>query len=436
MRLQRNFGLAVLALLGLLPLAVAVALGSIGRFDSAAAWLEGLGRAAGILGLSFLLLAALISVRIPGVDGWFGGLTRLWKMHHILGAASFLLLLAHPLLLAFSAASASPQAAADVLFPGPGAWSVWAGWAALAAMAAFLAPTFSFFGPPEYQRWKSLHALSGPALILGVAHALPLSRSLPGRWAAAMWAGGGALALSAFAYRMIVARFVGRKRYTITRVDAIGRGIVELSLMPDGEILKYHAGQFVYLTPLDAGLARGLGEEHPYTLSSSPHESVLRIAIKDLGDATRALQTAAVGGQALVEGPYGGLFPPDAKRASELWIAGGIGLTPFLGRARGLDAARPVDIHLIYCVQDESRAHFLAELEAVAARVPGFNLWPHFFYREGPLTAAFLRSRCPDFAGRDISVCGPPPLIAAARKELRREGVPPARIHLEDFTWL
>lgn len=386
----------------------------------------------GVLGLVFYLLAALLSARIPGLDARFGGLTRLWKIHHLLGAGAFLLLMAHPLLLAFAAAGVSPRAASSVLFPGSGAWSVWMGWAALAAMAAFLSPTFEFFGPTDYQRWKSLHALSGLALVLGLAHAIGLSRALPGT----VWAAGGALALAAFVYRMMIARFVGAKRYAVVRVDPVGRGVVELTLAPDGEILKYHAGQFVYLTPLDAGLAAGRGEEHPYTVSSAPSEAVLRIAIKDLGDATHALQTAAVGGAALVEGPYGGLFPPEAGQIHELWIAGGIGISPFLSRARGLDAARPVDIALVYCVQDASRAHFLEELEAIAARVSGFKFRPHYFYREGPLTGDFLRSRFPDFAGRDVYVCGPPPLIIAARRELRRAGVPASRLHAEDFSWL
>jgi ferredoxin-NADP reductase len=251
-----------------------------------------------------------------------------------------------------------------------------------------------------------------------------------------VWLGGAALASASFIYRMLLARFVGTKRYTIVRADAIGHGVVELSLKPDGDVLKYFSGQFVYLTPLDPGLAAGRGEEHPYTVSSAPREPVLRVAIKNLGDASRALQTAAVGGAVLIEGPYGGLFPAEARPMRELWIAGGIGITPFLSRARSLEAARPVDVLLVYCVQDVSRAHFLGELESVAAHIPGFRFRPHYFYREGPLTAAFLRAHCPDFVEREIFVCGPAPLIAAARGELLREGVPAARLHSEDFTWL
>lgn len=425
---RRRIGDAALALLAAAPLAWAC-LGAGGPV------LPLLGRAAAVLGLSLLLLAAMISARVPGLDLWFGGLTRLWRIHHLLGAASFLLLMAHPLLLSFAAARFSVPAASAVLFPGPSAWGVWAGWGAMAAMAAFLAPTFSFFGAPEYQRWKSLHALSGAAIALGLAHALSSGALLSGRPARAWWGSYGALALLAFAWRAFAARRFARKGYTVAAATSAGRGVVELTLRPDGRPLERRAGQFVYLTPLDPALKAGRGEEHPYTLSSAPDEPALRVVVKDLGDASRALQSVAVGSRALVEGPFGEFFPRGGGRP-ELWIAGGIGLTPFLSRVRELGPSRPVDAHLVYCVQDETRAHFFAELEAAAAKHPGLRLWPHYFAQEGPLTAAFLRSRCPDAAGREAFVCGPPALIEAARSELRRAGVPSARVHAEDFNWL
>ena len=421
---RKRIGDAALILLALAPLAAACLL------ETPALSLSFLGRAAGVLGASFLLLAGLISVRAPGFDLWFGGLTRLWKIHHVLGAAAFLLLMAHPLLLSFASARISLQAAAAALFPGPQARAVWAGWLALAAMAAFLAPTFSFFGRPEYQRWKSLHALSGAALVLGSAHAAALG-CLGGLWAAY-----GAAALLAVCWRLLVARRASRKPYTVEGVAPAGRGVVELTLRPDGDILRRRDGQFIYLTPLDPGLAAGRGEEHPFTLSSASGEPVLRVVVKEMGDASRALQTVAAGSKALVEGPFGDFFPRDRADARELWIAGGVGLTPFLSRVRALKAGDPVDAHLVYCVQDETRAHFLAELQAAAARCPGLRLWPHHFAREGPLDAAFLSARCPDFAERETFVCGPPELVAAARAGLRRLGAPASRFHEEDFNWL
>lgn len=399
------------------------------RLASEASGLDGLGRAAGVLGLSCMLLAAFVSARVPGFDVRFGGLTRLWKLHHLLGAAAFLLLMAHPLLLAFAAARASLGAAAAVLLPPRSARAAWAGWGALALMTVFLAPTFGFFGRPEYQRWKALHALSGAAMVLGLSHGAAGGRL------AAVWAACGGLALLAFVWRLFAAPRVARRSFTVARRDAVARGIVELTLAADGAPLEHRAGQFVYLTPLAAGLDAGRGEEHPYTVSSAPGEPALRIAVKDLGDASRALQSVPVGSKALVEGPYGDFFPADAALGRELWIAGGVGITPFLSRVRALQGG-PVDIHLIYCVQDETRAHFAAELDAAAARIPGFRFWRHYFSSEGPLTEAFIRARCPDLAGREIFLCGPPPLVAAARDAARGAGAPAARVHAEDFDWL
>ncbi|MBI3563804.1 MAG: oxidoreductase, partial [Elusimicrobia bacterium] len=176
--------------------------------------------------------------------------------------------------------------------------------------------------------------------------------------------------------------------------------------------------------------------EHPYTVSSAPDGPVLRLAIKDLGDATRALQTVAVGSPALIEGPYGGLFREPIGTLPELWLAGGIGITPFLSRARGLRPEDGADATLVFCVQDESRAHFLPELRDIAARVPGFRVIPHYFSAHGALDRAFLLSRAPDLARRVAYVCGPPPMIAAARAALRGCGVPADRIRSEDFAWL
>src|SRR6056297_3663607 len=136
------------------------------HLEGLAGVLDALGRAAGIVGLTMLLLAAALSARVPGFDRWFGGLTRLWKTHHRLGAGSLVLLLCHPVLLSLAQTANGLEAASGLLFPPFRDWQVWAGWAALLLMMVFLAPSFAFFGRPEYRRWKRLHRLAGPAVIL------------------------------------------------------------------------------------------------------------------------------------------------------------------------------------------------------------------------------------------------------------------------------
>lgn len=432
MRTLGRPGNLVVMLAVLSPVAAAAALAAWPWGDAAALLNLG-GRIAGVGGLAMMLVAATLSIRIPGFDQPFGGLTELWQVHRWLGVGAFLLLLAHPLLLALSAAAVSPGAAAAVLVPPADARAAWLGWGALLAMMVFLAPTFSFFGPPRYQLWKRLHALSALALVLGFAHTLMLTRALP-EWA---WWAFGALVFPALAFRLGWRKLRPGKRYTIRAVRPLADRVVELSLEhARGAPMRYAAGQFVYLAPLDEALAAGRRQEHPYTICSAPGEPLLRIAIKDLGDATAALQHVRLGTDALVDGPYGRFFEPGAV-GPELWVGGGIGITPFVGRARALaESGAPVDIDLVYCANDPSRAYYLDELFAVAKRVSGFRVRPHFFRDEGPLTATWIAARCPDPAGRRLYACGPAPLLRVTRDIRAALAIPRSRYYSEEFSFL
>lgn len=407
-------------------------------FISLAAVLNMLGRLSGVLGLAFLLLSAALSARVPGFDLPFGGLTRLWNTHHLLGASALLMLLAHPLLLAFGAQGHGPGLAFATLFPPLSEHDVWAGWLALLLMMIFLAPSFSFFGAPDYERWKRTHDLAPFAVILALTHTFLLSRTMPANLDVLVWSGFALLAVGAVLWRFVFSRRIGRLPYAVTRIDRPANNVVELTMEPKRRALHYRAGNFVYLTPLDPELEAGFGEEHPYTLSSSPKEPHLRIAIKALGNASRAIQSLAIGSKVTVEGPYGRFFKnPDEVPGPELWISGGIGITPFLARMRHLvQLDQGGDIRFVYCVQDEARALFLDELQKLADAIPGLCLIPHFFYRQGPVSADFLREHCGDIENREVYICGPMPLNRLAQGHLRSLGVSRMNIHSEEFELL
>ena len=420
----------------LLPGLVALGFLSDADFSSASSCLNTLGQLAGIWGLALLLVATMLCCRVPGFDVPFGGLTKLWKLHHRLGSLAFILLLAHPILLAPGAAGISLQASAATLLSTQSA-IIW-GWVALLALMAFMAPTMSFFGEPKYQRWKLIHRIAGITVTFALIHTLMLNRALPGHWSTIIWGLLTLLALAAISYRWLFSLWHARQPYVVSKVEHPANNVVELSLEARERPLKYQAGQFVYLTPHDPALADGVGEEHPYTLSSSPLEKELRIAIKALGNASRALQNITVGGKVTIEGPYGAFFPaPGQPHEPELWIAGGIGISPFMARIRHYaHRQEPLDVRLVYCVQDESRLLFGDELKSLFAKVPGSRLHVHYYYRQGPLTADFLASCCPDLGVRTAYVCGPTPLMDLTERLLKQAGVGPAKIVTEEFELL
>ncbi|MDR5891223.1 ferredoxin reductase family protein [Halomonas mongoliensis] len=430
MRRRLKTGDMVLIAALLLPLVVALPrLGGPGGPPEM--WLTWVGKVSGILGLAMMLLAGAVSCRVPGFDRPFGGLARLWHLHHWLGFAAFILVMLHALALGLAAVPASLDAAVATLFPPLSHGALWLGWLAWAAMVVFLAPTFDFFGKPHYQRWKRLHLVSAAALLLGLGHALLLAGEAWPWWLL------GIAGLGAIAWRKGVAPS-RRHPYRVEEVVPLARGVVELVLRPEGSGIRHEAGQFVYLSPLDERLAAGRGEEHPYTIASSPADARLRIGIKDLGDASHALQTVTPETRVLVEGPYGEFFGRRFPERDMLWLGGGIGITPFVGGARDLasGAAPEGRVQLIYLAQDDARAYYRQELEEIAGRVEGFTFTQHFSREQGRMTEAFLREHCPDFTEREIYLCGPPAMNAHLQRLLAGQGVPALRIHSEVFDFL
>ncbi|MCG6659131.1 oxidoreductase [Halomonas campisalis] len=431
MPLRPRYGDLLLIVLLLLPLVVALPrLGGLGGPPEL--WLTWVGRVTGILGLAMMLLAAAVSIRLPGTDRWFGGLARLWRLHHWLGFGAFILVMVHALALGLAAVPTSLEAAVATLFPPPAQGAIWLGWLAWLAMVIFLAPTFDFFGQPHYQRWKRLHLVSAAALLLGLWHAFLLAGET------ALWWLLGIAGLGAIVWRKLVSPRVSRHPYRVEAVEPLARGVVELVLRPEGDGIRYETGQFVYLTPLDERLAAGRGEEHPYTIASAPSDSRLRIGIKDLGDASHALQTVTPGSRVLIEGPYGEFFGRRFPERDMLWLGGGIGITPFVGGARGLASGASAEghVHLFYLANGPDRAYYQEELERIAEAEAAFAFTQHYSRERGRLDEAFLREHCPDFTEREIYVCGPPAMNAYLQRLLAGQGIPASRIHSEVFDFL
>lgn len=154
--------------------------------------------------------------------------------------------------------------------------------------------------------------------------------------------------------------------------------------------------------------------------------------VKALGDYTRDLPRRLQTGQAVrVEGPYGRFDPARCDHAArQIWIAGGIGVTPFLSWLEALrarpDRAPAADLH--YCIRDRDGDAFASRLEALCASLPSIRLHVHGGRQGGQLTAQALNA-----AGKtEVWFCGPGELAAGLRDGLRSLGLRPP-FHQEAF---
>lgn len=189
----------------------------------------------------------------------------------------------------------------------------------------------------------------------------------------------------------------------------------------------HRPGQFAFVTfdPKEGA--------HPFTIASAPqNDAVISFQIKALGDYTRGLARRLQPGQTVrVEGPYGRFDLARCNpRARQIWIAGGIGVTPFLAWLESLQAhptkAPQADLH--YCTRDQATDPFVPRLQALCATLPGVRLQVHGARQGAVLNAASLG----ESRNAEIWFCGPSGLAKALREGLRAMGRG-ARFHQEAF---
>jgi predicted ferric reductase len=204
--------------------------------------------------------------------------------------------------------------------------------------------------------------------ILGFIHSLTvkaLDALIPITWVQMFFI----LGTVSYLYTELFGRFF--RKYVPYHVEAVKHpnpSTTEVTLRPkNAPIKKQRAGQFLFVHfPQD----RILNESHPFTISSAPHEEVLRVTIKASGDFTRYLFSNLKPDMgAIVEGAYG-MF--DYKRGGprQIWIAGGIGVTPFLSFVRDMDGNLAHDVDFYYTVRHPEEAIFVDEIEAACLKNP------------------------------------------------------------------
>ncbi len=425
--MRRNFPSLLI-----LPLVVAVAVGVplVWAFPSGLTFWRSVGIVLGWLGGGLLLASLLLMLREPRLAASFGGLERMYRWHHRLGVCAYVAFLAHPLALALDGWQERPALAWSVLAPAQESWPVWCGWAALLVMMLGLAVALT---PPQnlrYALWRGLHALLALSVVLGGLHLLLLGVDTP------------LLILPVLAVVLMLWRALradvglAARPYRVAQVAVLGSDVVEATLQPvtsqaaaihEDKVLQ--PGQFVLAAFLDGPGFSGCGEYHPFTVSGSGPDGSIAIGIKALGDCTRHLQGLQPEVAVRVQGPFGSFLPARLERPG-LWLAGGIGITPFIAALRSQTLRQPV--HLIYLHRDDDDAAYADVLNALWPDQPALTL----DIQASGATLPDLRVILPEssrLAACVCYLCGPPGLVDAARGVLHERGVAKRDIHFERF---
>jgi predicted ferric reductase len=372
---------------------------------------------------SALLVANLaLMVREPHLARLLGGLEPAYLWHHRSGLSAYLLLLCHPLALAVDGWREAPRRAWQMLAPWAQSWPVWLGWAALLLLMFGLATTFALRLP--YRRWRAFHFTLGLGVVLGLTHVFALLGEVDLILLLI------ALALLALGWRLIASDLgVAAYPYQVTRVARQATGMIEATLAPSASALAVAPGQFVLVAFGDGGRYRGCGEYHPFTVSGIDANGTLRLTIKALGPCTQRIQGIEPGVLVRVQGPFGN-FLSEAPASPQLWVAGGIGITPFIAALRARPCVQLTT--LIYVFRSAADAAFLGELTALARSDPHFTLLP-IETGKGPADFPGLLQRVGRLSESEVNICGPAPMVNALLPHLLQQGVAKDAIHFERF---
>ncbi|WP_255768869.1 ferredoxin reductase family protein [Pseudarthrobacter sulfonivorans] len=400
-----------------------------------------------LLGGESVLLMSIALVLIstlPHVERIFGGIDYAAIWHRRLAVAGALLLLPHVELASNPEATSLGKTLAVPAALGLAAMIVWAilpRWRTmlpgalhhivLRAMSTWPVRLVSrVLG--GYERWRGFHRLTGLFVAAGFMHGLLDATAFDStpvlRWSYVVIGG---IGLAFYAYREVLARhFLPHHDYQVQEVRAVAPGLVDVHLKPLGKPLQFRPGQFamIYLETKDGW------QRHPFSMSGAAGGDDIRITVKALGDHTTKLPDVVQPGMpAVVSGPYG-RFDRRTGTARQVWIAGGVGITPFLSWLRSLDneLGETVD----FFVTSAGRSPFADEIERIAKEHPRLTVHLIDTSSDGRLTPEQVLGAV-DTDSRELSVYmgGPDPMLRQFRRALRAAGVRAANIHREYFRW-
>jgi predicted ferric reductase len=387
-----------------------------------------LGQLLGVFGFTAFTYALLMSIRVPAQEFLFGDLGNSYRFHQTIGTASLIALLLHPIFLAWSYAAFSLNAAAQFLLPIGEAAKI-LGILALVVLTVCLILTYYVKLP--YHIWKKTHRYLSLAFVLGAMHSLLIQGDIQQmpilKLVFVLFF---ALGTGAIVYRIFFNKlFVRRAEYVVANVTVVNDTFVDVILKPTAKPITVKPGQFAYVTYRGSSVKE---EEHPFSIAGSNPDGTLRFVTKKLGDFTNTLPNLKVGDKASIEGPYGS-FTFSRGGKTQCWIAGGIGITPFLAFAEAL----PMDYQatLFYAVRDASENAVPEDIARLQARKPNLTIVVWDSSTQGFLTAEKALENMPR---RDVDVflCGPQGMVGAFREQLLALNIPYHHIHQEKFSML
>jgi ferredoxin-NADP reductase len=207
----------------------------------------------------------------------------------------------------------------------------------------------------------------------------------------------------------------------------------------------FKAGQYLDMTLLDPSETDAEGNTRTFSIASGPHEETLMVATRMRDTAfKRVLGMMPLGSAVKIEGPSGSLTLHNNVSRTAVFLAGGIGVTPFRSIVfRAAKEKLPHRIFLFYSNRRPEDAPFLDELQALERENPNYKLIAsmtemaksHQSWRGevGLIDKKMLASYLKDAVSPIYYVAGPPEMVKGLHTMINEAGVDDDDIRAEEF---
>jgi predicted ferric reductase len=350
-----------------------------------------------LIALNSMALSLILAARFSWIDFLVGGPDKAYVMHRWLGYIAVVSLSLHWV---------SAKASGAALIPSLSHLGEESG--EFAAILILILVLISALKLIPYHLWKKSHLLMGPLFIIAVFHSF-FSESPFVAYSLTWFI---MLVLSFLATISWIKTLYNQKTSLVSsKVVAVKRmsGAVDIELKCSAPLM-INAGQFASISVNK----NGLSEQHPFSVIKTNESSKLRFIIANAGDYTQRLNSEIQIGDEVIIHKVAGKFTPEYKlsRKRQVWVAAGVGITPFLAALAHMKSDQGQAVDLIYAPGNRLDSYIINELQRYQQQLAQFNLC--LLDNNERLTAQHFNALALDSSRTDLYLCGPEGLKAQA----------------------
>lgn len=342
-------------------------------------------------------LVFLLSTRLKWIETWFNGLENMYAYHKYLSIFLIVAVFVHGILTIISAEEQGSIVAALGLF----AFLLFV----ILTVVALVAKKI------KYENWRFFHRLMVIPYSLGLYHTYLVEEyNLFKFTTLGFWVGVTSVIglVSAIYIIFFYQRIQFRHKGKITSINYLTPTTIELELTLNNPLV-FEKGQYLFLKVFERGFEKA---PHPFSISGGDGTKIY-LSIKISGDFTKQLYSGIkLGTMINVEGPYGHMIFNHGKK-EQVWVAGGIGIAPFISYLRSNQIKEKITLYYSYRGSDE--AVYKGFLEEYAKKNHNFKVQFNDTSVKRRLDFSTLELK----DDNTVFMCGPVKMIKKYAKQLR-----------------